>query len=241
MLKSPHIHSRHNLFCGAIWAAVHRAGRSRKQRFFVVQEPGQRRWLVANQLFITKTRCKSVFKVSSYRTHAQRARACANAHMAMDTWRLSLYQKLGATGDPRWIPRRSGDHNQEILLEMAARHNDTSVIALLIRAGADVNYNAGKALRIAVLHDHEDAITTLLASRASIISTRSLIYGPQFFGTPISWMYFFNRLIVVITKSDLDESLPIFDELAEIAREPAFRPAIKDLATKYPALTAKLL
>ena len=241
MTKSPHIHSRHNHFCGAIRAAVHHAGQSKKQRFFVVQAPGKRRWLVVDQQFIFETRGKSVFKVSSYRTRAQHARACSHAHMAIDTWRLALYQKLAATGDPRWIPRRSSDHSQEILLEIAARHNNTSVIALLIRAGADVNYNAGKALRIAVLHDHEDAITTLLASRASILQTRSLIYRPQMSVTPRSWMYFFNRLIGFIKNAGLDENLPAFSELAEIAREPTFRPAIENLATKYPALTGKLL
>ena len=241
MIKSPHIHSRHNHFCGAIWAAVHRAGRTMKQRFFVVQEPGHRRWLVANQQFIKETRCKSVFKVSSYRTPVQRVRACGNAHKAMDAWRLSLYQKLAATGDPRWIPRRSSDHSQEILLEIAARHNNTSVMALLIRAGADVNHNAGKALWIAVLHDHQDAITTLLASRASILCTRSLLYRPQLSVTPRSWMQFLNHLIGFIKNAGLDENLPAFDELNALAREAVFRPLIEDLATRYPTLSAKLL
>ena len=241
MVKSPHILSRHNHFCGAIRAAVHHAGQTKKQRFFVVQAPGKRRWLVVDQQFIFETRGKSVFKVSSYRTRAQHARACSHAHMAIDTWRLALYQKLAATGDPRWIPRRSGDYNQEILLEMAARHNNSSVIALLIRAGADVNHNAGKALWIAVLHDHKDAITTLLASRASILQTRSLIYRPQMSVTPRSWMYFFNRLIGFIKNAGLDENLPAFDELNALARETVFRPLIEDLATRYPTLSAKLL
>ena len=240
MIKSPHIHSRHNHFCGAIWAAVHRAGRTMKQRFFVVQEPGHRRWLVTDRRFVQKMRCKVLFAVKSFRSMRQRVRACLRAQQAIDRWREALYREIAA-GNTRCIPPKSSDHTREWLLQRAARENNTPTMTLLLNAGADANHGAGKALRIAVHRRHGDAIITLIEAGASILSTRCLTYFPEIYGTPRSWKIFLALLIVVIKKADLDESLPIFDELAEIAREPAFRPAIKDLATKYPALTAKLL
>jgi hypothetical protein len=114
-------------------------------------------------------------------------------------------------------------------------------MTLLLNAGADANHGAGKALRIAVHKRHGDAIITLIEAGASILSTRCLTYFPEIYGTPRSWMYFFNRLIRFIKNAGLDENLPVFSELAQIAGEPAIRPAIEDLATQYPALTGKLL
>jgi hypothetical protein len=68
-----------------------------------------------------------------------------------------------------------------------------------------------------------------------------LTYFPEIYGTPRSWKTFLPLLIGFIKNAGLGENLPVFAELAEIARESAFRPAIENLATKYPVLTEKLL
>jgi len=54
-------------------------------------------------------------------------------------------------------------------------------------------------------------------------------------------MQFLNHLVGFIKNAGLDEGLPAFDELNELAREAVFRPLIEDLATRYPTLSAKLL
>jgi hypothetical protein len=114
-------------------------------------------------------------------------------------------------------------------------------MTLLLNAGADANHRAGKALRIAVHKRHGEAIITLIEAGASILSTRCLTYFPEIYGTPRSWKIFLAFLIGFIKNASLNDNLPAFSELAEIAREPAFRPAIENLAVRYPALTGKLL
>ena len=50
-----------------------------------------------------------------------------------------------------------------------------------------------------------------------------------------------RRLVAVMHDAELNENLPVFDDLAELARYPEIRPIIQDLVTHYLALTSNLL
>ena len=124
---------------------------------------------------------------------------------------------------------------------MAVLKNNATAVELLLKASADANYDAGKPLRIAVRHDHHEVVLALLKGGASINATRELHFTPQFIGTSKTWQTFLAKLVGHIKFAGLDETLPVFDELAEIAQEPACRRIVQELTEQYPRLLAKLL
>lgn len=240
-MKPTKITSSHNHFCGAVWAAVHCAQKTRNNCYRVVQMTGQKRWSVVNKHYCQTTRRKAAFTVNSYRSHADHVQACDQAGNAIKKWRTALYREFVSLGNAKCIPRRMGNHTHEQFLKMAARKNNAAAIMLLITAGADVNHNAGMALRMAVHRNHQASVIALLNAGASVQTTRDLLFAPQIYGTARRWMALLVGLVTLIKDAGLNENLPVFDELAQIAHEPACRPVIIELASNYPKLLAKLV
>ena len=233
--------STHNKFSGAVWLAVHLARRSRNSRFRVVQLPGQKRWSIVDQSYRIQANQKTKFAVKSYQTNREHITACRKAAAAIRKWQESLYRIVTKTGDTKCIPGHFRDNTHEQLLKLAVYKNNVAVIELLIRAGADLNYAAGRALRIAVHRNHQASVMALLKGGASIHDTREVIFAPQHDGSPKRWLSFLNNLVGHIKTTPLDENLPLYDELVAIAQEPACRSVIINLASNYPKLLAKLL
>ena len=236
-MKRTKIISSHNHFIGAVWTAVHCAQKTRNQCFRVVQLPRQQRWTVVTG---QATKQKAAFTVKSYHSRAEHKIACTAAGDAIKKWQNSLYQEFTTTGSTKCIPRRISNETHEQLLLMAVLKNHAIAIAQLVLAGANVNYRAGNPLRIAVQRNKRVSALALLNSGASIKATQYLLYSP-FYGRPKRWQSFLAALVGHIKTAELDENLPMFVELAEIAQEPACRRIVMDLAGKYPGLLAKLL
>ena len=230
--------SAHNHFIGAVWAAVHYAQKTRTKCFCVVRLPSQKRWSV---VIGQTSKQKAKFTVHSYRRRAGHRITCAAAGVAIRKWEQALYKELVATGKTKHIPRRVGNNTHEHLLKMAVLQNNVNAVDLLIGVGADANYDVGKPLRIAVRHNHQALVLSLLKGGASVKAMRKLLYAPQFSGTPKRWLDFLTALADMVKHAGLDENLTFFDELVEIAQEPASRKIIGGLTGQYPRLLAKLL
>jgi hypothetical protein len=76
---------------------------------------------------------------------------------------------------------------------------------------------------------------------AFISATREVIYAPRHYGSPKRWLSFLACLVGHIKTANLDEDLPLFDELVEIAQVPECRTVVRELSKYYPSLLAKLL
>jgi hypothetical protein len=228
--------SAHNHFIGAVWAAVHNAQKSRNKYFHVVRLPGKKRWSV-----VGGPNGKASFTIKSYHGRPGHIMACTAAGEAIRRWETKLYKELIATGKTTHIPRRVNNNTHENLLKMAVVKNNATAVAQLIGVGADVNYHANSLLRIAVRHNHQESVLALLRGGASIKTTQKLHFIPPIYGPPKQSLMFLERLVGHIKFAGLDENLPIFDELAEIAQEPACRKIIEGLTGPYPRLLAKLL
>jgi hypothetical protein len=85
------------------------------------------------------------------------------------------------------------------------------------------------------------AVLTLLRAGASVQVAFQLGFTPQLYGSPRSWFDFLEDLICIIADANLDEGLPVFRDLAKMAGDPACRPLVGRLTTKYPSLLAQLL
>ncbi len=121
---------------------------------------------------------------------------------------------------------------------MAVLKNNATAVALLIKAGADVNYHANSPLRIALRHNHQESVLALLKGGAAIKAPQKYDFIPH---PPKQWLVYLECLVGHIKFASLAENLPVFDELVEIAQEPAYRQIIKGLTGQYPRLLAKLL
>jgi hypothetical protein len=230
--------STHNHFVGAVWAAVRFAQTMRNNCFRVVRLPGQKRWSVVNRRI---TKQPAAFTIKSYRSYSQHKNACAAAGDAIKKWREALYREFTSTGSTKCIPRRVGNDTHEHLLVMAARKNNATAMTLLVQAGVNVNHAAGEPLRIAVHRKHHPSLLVLLKAGASVQVTRGLLYAPESYGTQRKWRGFLARLVTLIKNAKLDSSLPMFDDLVEIAQEPECRAAVLELAEHYPQLLARIL
>jgi hypothetical protein len=224
-----------------VWAAVNSARTVRNNRFRVIQIESQKWWTVVDQQFCMAAKQKVAFDVKSYRSDREHTIACRKASATVRKWQESLYRIVAKTGDTKCIPGHFRDNTHEQLLKIAVYKNNVAVIEMLIRADADLNYAAGRALRIAVHRNHQASVLALLKGGAFIHATRDVIFAPRHYGSPKRWLSFLANLVGHIKTAKLDEDLPLFDELVEIAQEPACRPAVLELAKYYPTLLAKLL
>lgn len=233
-MKNKKTISSHNHFIGAVWAAVHCAQKSRNNKFRVVQLPGQKRWSVVDQQFCLEPTLKVAFAVKSYRTKREHITACGKAGTAIRKWQEVLYREFTSTGDTKCIPCRAYNNTHEQLLLIAVKYNNPTAVELLIKAHADVNYATGRPLRTAVKHNHQAVVLALLNAGASIKTT-------EYFSTPKRWTAFLANVVAILKTANFDENLAVFDELAEIACDPACRPTVLELAQYYPSLLAKLI
>lgn len=225
--------SAHNHFIGAVWAAVHYAQKSRNKCFQVVRLLGNKRWSV-----VSGSKQKASFTIKSYHSRASHNIACRAAGEAIRKWEQALYKELVATGKTKHIPRRIGNSTHEHLLKMAVFQNNAAAIAQLIGVGADVNYHANSLLRVAVRHNQHEAVLALLEGGAVIKAQQKYDFIPH---PPKQWLVYLECLVGHIKFASLAENLPVFDELIEIAQEPACRKIIEGLTGQYPGLLAKLL
>ena len=232
-MKPSKIFSAHNHFTGAVWAAVHYAQKSRNKYFHLVLLCGRKRWSV-----VGSTKHKASFTIKSYHGRSGHTVACRAADDAIRKWETKLYKELVATGKTKHIPRRIGNSTHEHLLKMAVFQNNAAAIAQLIGVGADVNYHANSPLRIALRHNHQESVLALLKGGAAIKAPQKYDFIPH---PPKQWLVYLECLVGHIKFASLAENLPVFDELVEIAQEPACRKIIEGLTGQYPGLLAKLL